>query len=523
MGALIYLYKRSFINRVKVAVKKPVTYVWGAFILIYCLMIPFSFKVLVEEFDMVSPDAMAALMAVIGFLLIPSNLISYAKRKGLIFKKGEVHFMFPSPISPKRILLYAHLKNTLIMVLLNAIGALLGGFLFRIVWWKLIVFFIFSLGIQGVLEGSIMMIMYGSEKIHEKSRKYIVALAYGLMGAVILAAVYTLSTKGFSIDSALAFLHSDLLQAIPVIGWYVAVIHLIFTTPTVCSVVCSIIYMVLVVVMFVIAFRMKCTGAYFEDATKFADDYADLIAKQKAGSMQMVVGKKTKYGKADIKYKGTGAKALFYRQLLEYKKSKFFIFDANTVACIVAAGLMIYLNFTEDGFGDATPFVIPGLMAYLIFIFGTMPSKWTKEVKYPFTYMIPDSNFSKVFYGTLMQLIQAAVNGTLLSVPLGIVLGYNPFVIVLCVLTYVALSGSKLYAMTVTEIITGDVLGQVGKQFFQLLIQGIVITFGILGGVAGFFIAGEIGAYVGIILFLVLCNLGMMLITSMNFDKVETA
>ncbi len=523
MGAFFYLYKQSFINRVKVAVKKPVTYVWAAFILLYCLMVPFSVKVLVEEFDIVSPDYMAALMAIIGFMLIPSNLISYAKRKGLIFKKSEIHFMFPSPLSPKKILLYAHLKNILIMVLLNAIGAVLGGFLFQITWWKLIIFFIFSLGIQGLLEGSIMTIMYGSEKINEKSRKYIVVLAYALMGAVILAAVYTLSTKGFSLDSALGFLHSDLLQAIPIIGWYVAVIHLIFTTPTVCSVVCSIIYMVLVVVMVTIAYRMKCTGAYYEDATKFADDYAELVAKQKAGSMQMIVGKKTKYGKADVKYKGTGAKALFYRQLLEYKKSKFFIFDGNTVACIAGAALMIYLNFSEDGFGDVTPFIIPGVMAYLIFIFGSVPTKWTKEVKFPYTYMLPDSNFKKVFYGTLMQLLQGFVNGALLAIPLGVVLGYHPVTIVLCIITYVALVGMKLYAMTVTEIITGNVLGQVGKQLFQLLIQGIVIAFGALGGVAGYFIAGEFGVYAGIIILLILCNLGMMLITAMNFDKVENA
>ena len=49
MGAIAYLYRRIFANLVKVAVRKPVTYFYIVFILLYAVMIPFSINVLLEK------------------------------------------------------------------------------------------------------------------------------------------------------------------------------------------------------------------------------------------------------------------------------------------------------------------------------------------------------------------------------------------------------------------------------------------------------------------------------------------
>lgn len=523
MDTIFYLYKHTMVNRIKKALKKPVTYVWIAFILFYCIIIPFSFKTMLEEFQMDSPAGMAALMAVMAFWIIPVNLISYAKRKGLIYTKSDVHFLFPSPISPKKILLYAHIKGIFMNLVLNIISTLLGGFLFHIVWWKLAIYFVFSLLFENLLEGCLMLLLYGNERLGAKGRKVIVALTYGLLGLVVLIALHFFTAQGFSFNTVLYFLHSDAVQLVPVIGWYIAVIHLIFVGPGVATIIGTVAYFVFLAVLLFMALRMKCTGEYYEEAMTFAEDYAELREKQKQGSMETRIGKKTKYGKATVAYNGYGAKALFYRQLLEYKKSKFFIFDVNTLACLGGAVLMIYLHHVEGGFGDVTPFVIPGLMAYLIFIFTNMAGKWGKELKYAYTYLIPDTSFKKLFYATLMQLIQAAVNGAILAVPLGLWLGYSPITILLCILAYVVLSAAKLYALAVTEIITGNVLGTVGKQFFHLLIEGIVIMFGILGAVAGAMLGGELLAYVLMIVFVLLMNIGLMVIAALNFEKMETA
>lgn len=522
MDTILYLYKHTFVNRVKTALKKPVTYVWAAFILLYCVMIPYSFKVLIDEFQMDSPQGMAAFLTAMGFWIIPVNLISYAKRKGLLYTKSDVHFLFPAPISPKKVLLYAHIKGLLLNLLINVIGSILGAFLFRVSVGKIMIYFFFSLILENLLESALMLLLYGSEKLNEKGRKLVVMLSYGLLIALVVIALVIFSNRGFNFDSAVYFLHSDAVKMVPIIGWYVAVVHWIFMGPTLMTVIGSALYGVFLAVMLVLALRMKCTGEYYEDAMTFADDYAEIRAKQKAGSTDMMrIGKKTKYGKANVSYKGNGAKAFFYRQLLEYKKSKFFIFDVNTLASIGGAALMIYLSYAEGGFGEAAPFIVPGVMAYLIFIFTNMAGKWGKELKYAYTYLIPDAPVKKLFYATLMQLIQSVINGALLAIPLGVYLGYHPVVILLCIVAYVVLSAAKLYALAVTELLVGNVLGATGKQFFHLLLQGIVIGFGIGGAVIGALLGGEILAYILMIIFVLVQVIGLMVIAALNFDKME--
>ena len=48
MGAIGYLYKRTLINRTKMALKKPVTYLYLALLLFYFLAVPASLKVVTQ-------------------------------------------------------------------------------------------------------------------------------------------------------------------------------------------------------------------------------------------------------------------------------------------------------------------------------------------------------------------------------------------------------------------------------------------------------------------------------------------
>ena len=56
MGAMGYLYGRILRNRVRKALRKPVTYVYLAFLLLYLFLVPYSLKMLVEEFGGDSPE-----------------------------------------------------------------------------------------------------------------------------------------------------------------------------------------------------------------------------------------------------------------------------------------------------------------------------------------------------------------------------------------------------------------------------------------------------------------------------------
>lgn len=523
MGAIGYLYRRTLVNRIKTALRKPVTYFYIILFVFYMFFLPASLKVLVEQANIASPGGMAGVLTVFAFWAIPGNLIAYAKRKGLVYRNSDVHFLFPSPVSPKRVLVYAHLKTLLLQMLLNFFAIICGAVLFHVPGWKLAIYFLFSMVLENVLEGSIMLLLYGTERLEEKQRGWVIRAAYGLVGILAVIGIVFYFREGLSFQTVVHFLHSDAVQLVPIVGWYIAAVHLLFTGATTVNVIGTVLYLCLMLAAVTAALRMKCTGAFYEDAIKFAEDYEEVLENRRQGGTEKRLGKKKKFGKARVQWKGKGARAIFYRQLLEYKKGRFFIFDFTTAFALAAGIIIPWLYVREGGFGDFTPFIIPLVSAYLIFVFTTLNGKWAKELKSPYTYLIPDLAFSKLVNATAIQLIQGLVNGVLITVPGAVVMGLSPVTALLCILGYAALSANKLYALAVAEIAVGGALGATGKQLFQLLIQGIVIGAAAVGAVLGGMAGGVNLAYLIMDVFLLLFTAAFMAIASLNFYKLETA
>lgn len=523
MSVLFFLYRTVLKNRIRRALRMPITYFYIALAVFYAFIIPFSLKVLVTEYRMDSPGGMTAVLTVFAFWVVPGNLIAYAKRKGLIYRNSDVHFLFTAPVSPKKILLYAYMKTLAMEILLNLFVAVLGGILFRIAWWRTAVYFLFSLLVQNFLEGGIMLILYGNERLSEKSRRLVVKAAYALVGIFVLFGLYVYNTRGLSLESVLYFLHNRQMQLVPVIGWYIAVIHLIFMGPEAANLAAVAAYGIFLAVIVFAALRMRCTGAYYEDAIKFAEDYEELQESRRQGRTDKRLGKKERFKKASVAYRGSGAKALFYRQLLEYRKNRFFIFDVSTFMSLAAGVAIAYIYVSQGGVGELTPFMIPGVTAYLIFVFTSLSTKWSRELLSPYTYLIPDTAFRKLWYATAMQHIQAIINGVLITLPGAVVMKLSPLTAVLCIAFYVVLNANKLYALAVAEALVGDNLGRVAKQLLQLLLQGVVIDFAFLGALAGMLISGIDMAYVMMIAFLTLATALFMLAATLNFYRMETA
>lgn len=523
MGAIGYLYRRVLANRIRKALHRPVTYVYIVIILFYLAVMPFSLSVMAEEFAVNTPGGMAGIMTLFAFWIIPGNLVAYAKRKGLVYRNSDIHFLFPAPVSPKRVLLYAHIRTLFMSVLLNVFGVICGAVVFHVAAWRLVLYFFFSLIVENVLEGCLMLLLYGSERIGERQRGLIVKAAYGLIGLLVVIGVCYYLRQGLSMRTLADFLRSDWVKMVPVIGWYISVIQLLFNGVTTVGIVGAALYLCLLAAVLTAAVRMKCTGAFYEDAIKFAEDYEEALAIQRQGGAKMRIGKKQKFGQATVRWKGTGARAIFYRQLLEYKKSRFFIFDVNTLFALAAGAGIAWLYVREGGFGEMDPYVIPMVSAYFTFIFTTLSGKWGKELKSPYTYLIPDSAFAKLWNATAIQLIQCLVNGLLITVPGAIVMGMSPVRAALCVVACTVLASNKLYALAVAEVAVGGVLGTTGKQLFQLFIQCIVIMMAVIGAFLGAMLGGVTIAYLMLDVFLILFTAVFMVIATLNFYKLETA
>ena len=235
-------------------------------------------------------------------------------------------------------------------------------------------------------------------------------------------------------------------------------------------------------------------------------------------------GKKKHFKTAEVVYKGSGAKAIFYRQLLEYKKSTFFIFGFNTlVSLIVGVGIAVVAVMTdmmaEAGFDRV--FIIPGIMAYVIFIFSGYATKWSQELENPYTFLIPDRSIKKLWYATKMEHIRAVVDGILMTLPGAIVMKLSVLQTVLIILLYICLMANRLYYFMVADFLVGKILGNVGRTLVKLFFQGIAIGIGVLAAVlGGMFLGVEAGFVIMILVTLVLTMLGA-LVAALSFEKME--
>lgn len=542
MGAIGYLYGRTLKNKIKKALRKPITYIYIIIFLFYLLFLPYSIRLWAEKLDINTPEGLAGVMTVFSFWLIPGNLIAFARRKGLVYRNSDIHFLFPAPVSPKRVLIYSYVRMLPAQIMINLFVIFCGLISFSVPGWKLLVYFLFSVFLENLLEGSEMILLYGMERREVRRRRRLISVgnepggsasplpaarywiwgAYGLAGLLAVIGFVFYLREGLSFQTVRHFLHSDAVQMVPVIGWYVSVIHLLFTGPTLINAIGSVFYFCLLGAVLTAARRMKCTGAFYEDAMKFAEDYEEVLASRRKGNTERRLGKKQKLGRASVNWRGTGARAIFYRQLLEYKKRRFFIFDTTTVFALAAGLGIAWLYLREGSFGEMTPFIIPAASAYLIFIFTSMNGKWAKELASPYTYLIPDTPFAKLVNATAMQHVQSLVNALLITLPGAVVMGMSPALVLLTILGYVALSANKLYALAVAEIVAGNTFGTVGRQIFQMLMQGLVIMVAALGAIPGMSAGGLPMAYLMMDVVLLLFTAAFMVIASLNFDKLES-
>ena len=525
MRAILYIQKRAWIIRIRRALHKPGTYVYIAVIALYFFMIA---SALVQGVDFLktvglnTPMSFAAFYSILLLYLTPPGYVSYAKHKGLIYIPADVQFVFSAPVSPKQILVYAYLKNVPVSVIFGFAAAVVGVVWFQIPLWRSAVFFLLTEVADHVMMASLIVCLYGNERFTERTTRMFGRILYLVLGALVAVTVYYLYANGLHVTTVIEYLTSPWLQLIPLIGWQIAVMRLILVGPELVTVIGSCLYAAAFAVFVILALRMKCTGEYFEDAMTFADDYQKALDRKKKGDTT-VVGKKTKLRRATIRYQGGGAKAVFYRQLLEYKKCRFFIFGWRTLLSLVIGGgaaVLLWMGkLSITGIGRY--YAVPGIIAYIGFILSSVGGKWEKELENPYIFLIPDSPLKKLWYATVLDHIRAAVDGLLIGAPIVISLGMPWWYIVIFACFSSLMQAARLYGDTVANALVGNSLGTVARQFLNmgisLLIIGIVIPVILIVHL----ITGPTSALLAGCLYFALASAALMAGGSMCFVRME--
>lgn len=527
MKPMMYLWCTTFKNQLKMSLRKPSNLIATIFFAGYFFMMLWSFTISVGTFKLGTMD----IAPVLGFFVVlysPLNLATYAKRKGIAFKKSDVNLLFTAPLSPKFIMLSAKLRTVWADILMSVFVSCVAILGFHISFWKVLVYFFFTTVIKQILETSLVLILYTNETLTEKQRNLISVIIYIILGIFVLSVGACILKNDFQVLSARKIMENSFFQMVPLIGWNVAFVFLLFSEVTVINIIGSVLYLATAVALFIVARKMKCQGEYFEDAMKFADDYEEALRKSKKGEMA-VIGKKTKYKQKSIEYKGTGAKAIFYRQLLEYKKNRWFIFGFSSVLYLVfgvALGITgkIIPDFIEVQ--ELRYLIIPGIMAYIGTMISTKKTKWTSELEHPLTFLIPDGAMKKMWYATLAEHIKAFVDGMLITIPAAIGMGLEFDAVILTILCSVFLNAGNIYTELLIRFISGKNVVGVLYNLIKLVFEVILIGVGVIGGFIGWILGGFTRmniVLVGVNIALFVVAFIMALFSSFLFERMDSA
>ena len=220
----------------------------------------------------------------------------------------------------------------------------------------------------------------------------------------------------------------------------------------------------------------KLNTDYYEDVLAATDRNEELAEMKKSGKGNINYGRK-KFRKIKSGSIGSGASAVFFRHLLEYKKSGIPFIDKIT---FIMLGMGIGSRYIFKG---ANMNIILYVSIYMLFFF-TFQGKWGQELSKPFIYLIPYSSISKLFYATLGDLIKYTIDGLVLFVVAGIIFKSGVVISILCAVSYASFGAIYTYG----DVLSRKVLGKDHSKNLEMFIKMGITLLLVLPGLITFIV-----------------------------------
>jgi hypothetical protein len=198
-----------------------------------------------------------------------------------------------------------------------------------------------------------------------------------------------------------------------------------------------------------------------------------MLRVRKEGKLGQGPFKNRKLKKVKQTYKGKGAKTIFFRHMLEYRKAGQFFINRNTAIIFVFGFGAKYF------FPRADILAIFCFSVYMLFFF-SLQGKWVRELDKPYIYLIPAGSASKVFYATLAENIKNGVDGLVLFTAVGIVYKFDVVTVILCAIAYMTYGTIYTYGDLLTRRIFGATHGRNFEVFMKMFLVIVVMMPGIV-------------------------------------------
>jgi hypothetical protein len=522
MKAMLYLIWANIKGILRNMKKKKGQLVLWIFLIAIFVMMLFANNEADDLVQWIPDEYLASAYAAIVILVAALTINNGIKKGSSSYRKADIQFVFPSPVSPRLILVYGFLKQLYISILVvlwfvfqsftirNIFGLDERGFY---VFLIAVFFVVVYMPVSSMLLYSITLRKEGAKKLMQRIYLWI-AIAFA--GAFIGLTIY----YSDPLAAAQAIVGGKAFEYVPVLGWLVVVLKAAkwgFTPWTWGAI------GLLTATLGIIVWRLLAPEIpFYEEVLKQTDEKEMKIQAKRSGSSNMNMGPK-KARKASIVYKGTGAKAIFYRQLLEFKKAGFLFVDRVTLI-MLAIGVAGGFILQKTGIPTISVFYVA---IYLNFLFA-FNGKWVKELSTPFIYLVPGTPMQKLWYSTAANHIKHLLDGTAIFIPIMIITGFDPILCLGYILAYAAIGSVFIYGDVLARRMFGAMhsgtLSSMFKVFsIMILLAPPIAAFAIVSSVFSQVLLVQWLAPLGIVAYCALISFIIMLLGRKIFSNAELA
>lgn len=519
MKPLFYILRKSIKNGLLELKRKParlITYI--LFILLMSLGLILGGKNNGEQ-KVLDPALYETIIAAFMLLFTAPDLYSSINRGATFFRGADINLVFTTPVRPQKILIYGFIKQIYASFIAVIFIIFQGPTLYRFSNIKSYGIIVIMLGLFTMLffNSILKILLYSIASKHEKYKVLLRNIFKALGGALVAAYFLELYAARSPGGAIVKLLSSPIIPYIPVYGW---VREFIMASMNGISAL-SFVFLALVILVGLlccyIIYSMDLD--YYEDVLASTELKETAIAASRRGErVIMQTGKKPRVRKVEYTRKGSFASAIFWRQILEYKKTGFGLITVGSVfygVIAITAGL-----FSPEK--DLA--IILGIMIYLQLLF-TFASRWQKDLSNPYIYMLPDHSFKKVIYSTAVDNMKNLVDGAIAFGIAGLLFKSSLLLILVNIIAFASVGSLFIYGGILTRRIlgNGDNLVLTSMMRFGILmlivLPGIII-FAVLYALFNSF-TGILLAYAVLIIYNLLFSSLIVFLGKGVFENIE--
>lgn len=482
---LAYLTLTKLKNQLISVIKTPVKLIYA--LVIIALLV---FSILGGDADLSAVGARPAyeLTAIVTLFYTVMLVLVFANGSfGVsMFSMPDTALLFPSPLSPNRILFYGLLRQM-------GISLLFGLFLpFQYSWMNQLY------GVDGI---DLMLIMLGyavtllfaqlsamaiytrtsgkeNGKRNVKLGIYAAVLIYAVAAIFYcreeVAALFSGGKNYSELLSAAADFFSGYGLLFPFSGWAAGMVNGLMygdiTRITAAAVALSAAAAALVTLI------VKSKANYYEEALKGAEVAQSTTTAKKEGKFNEIQRTNIKVGKTGLN-RGRGASAIYFKHRLESRRGG--ILAVSPMQLVFIAIVIIYTFIIRMEFNEMAIISAFAMSVYFGF-FSSITGQFAKETAKPYIYLIPEPPMKKLLYALLQGFTNDCIEAVLTFVPIALILKASPLDIAMCILAKISFS----MLFTAGNILVQRVFGTLSFKVLTLLFYVFVMIGMFLPGVA---------------------------------------